>query len=1292
MRDVLFILGMHRSGTSAVTRVCSLLGAQLPKTLMGANPGNPKGHWESDVLVSYNDQLLEKEGYNWFDVPSWTKLRSLGKAHIANSSALIQLLESEYLNEKNNEPLLLIKDPRISLFLPEYEDVITQSKNYNEIKAIICLRSPLEVANSIYKRDKLDKVSAQLVWLIYMLYAERSSRHLKRTFIFYADLFTGSAHDSFLKRTSSLDIQWENETEAVKQSIDEFITPALYRQKFADKTNMMLPLVEKAYEAFLNLANNTDIEHSSRSLDEIFDVLQPILLALSSVREIMFADLKQTKKMLASSEKERVLSDAALKDLKEQYEKLESLTQLRVDELTQNMASALSRLEDTSSVLVRANNKIETLLQSEADLKHSISDLEKQKKQLEEIKNAEIQAIKEEMSQVFERAEAEKTRFVQDLESKAAHQTEAFLQSEADLKHVINDLESQKKQLEEIKNGEIQAAREDMSHVIARSEDEKATLIADFEKKTAHQIKAFLQTEADLKHVITDLENQKKRLEEIKNSELQAVEEKFSQRLEAAENELTSQVKTFESLEADYRKLEELYLSRDKDFASLQHEYHQLEILFLSKTERISTLENETLRLEEELDALKVMLQEKLLAKDMQIDWLEKEHDNIIQSQNRIAAELETALEVTSEQREQIKVSGLELEETQAYARAQHAQIDELTQKLALTEETVRAMQASHFWKLRNLLSFRAKDPRFSSEGRSVDLEFDNNLTLKSGAKTIKDWLIENEPDGWIEGADEEFRFSLDNLELNDGVQHLWGWAFDVSAQINSVEIIGLDSSFNIHIRKAESNKTREDVEAVFGGKNARMSGFSFLGSCADPTEDRPAEMAIIFRFANKKDRLISLIEPNKGNSFDNTIIPNSDRAKARWNIKKGTSLIRSGEFDKLVSGVSRVFGRRLKQSDILDDHNKAMKVAREHLAKGAELIFDHSLGGGCNAYSRTRIDELVHNGKGAVVLSYSVQSLRPTLRIIKPNNVIEEFFIKDVVSCLHYISPDVKNIFINNLVSFPKPELLIDTLTKMVEEHSIHLSIAFHEHYAICPSHFLLDAEGRFCDVPEVNICKSCLHRNPYGFTSLAESQDVEIWRQKWGQLLSKATSLLFFSQATLDLVSRAFPHLDQDKINVVPHLVDLDMWTTIEPNYSKGLKIGVVGFLSHHKGAEIVQNLAVEIAARQLDVSIYIIGNIDGDAHSLIETTGPYNHDQLPSLIEDSGANVFIMPSIVPETFSYVTAELMALNLPIISFDFGAPAERLKTYKLGETMPLGSSAEILDSVLEFYSKIKNL
>src|SRR5919197_5152241 len=55
-----FVLGMHRSGTSAATRLINLLGLRAPaeEDLLPADEGNPTGYWESSSLVDFNDKLL----------------------------------------------------------------------------------------------------------------------------------------------------------------------------------------------------------------------------------------------------------------------------------------------------------------------------------------------------------------------------------------------------------------------------------------------------------------------------------------------------------------------------------------------------------------------------------------------------------------------------------------------------------------------------------------------------------------------------------------------------------------------------------------------------------------------------------------------------------------------------------------------------------------------------------------------------------------------------------------------------------------------------------------------------------------------------------------------------------------------------------------------------------------------------------------------------------------------------------------------------------------------------------
>ena len=65
-KKAIIILGMHRSGTSAVTRICNLLGADLGSKLLKAIKGNnDKGFFEHRDVVDVNDKILYEMDSSW---------------------------------------------------------------------------------------------------------------------------------------------------------------------------------------------------------------------------------------------------------------------------------------------------------------------------------------------------------------------------------------------------------------------------------------------------------------------------------------------------------------------------------------------------------------------------------------------------------------------------------------------------------------------------------------------------------------------------------------------------------------------------------------------------------------------------------------------------------------------------------------------------------------------------------------------------------------------------------------------------------------------------------------------------------------------------------------------------------------------------------------------------------------------------------------------------------------------------------------------------------------------------
>ncbi len=57
----IIVLGMHRSGTSALTGCLNILGVNLGERLerlMSAHEDNPKGYWENEKVISINEAIF----------------------------------------------------------------------------------------------------------------------------------------------------------------------------------------------------------------------------------------------------------------------------------------------------------------------------------------------------------------------------------------------------------------------------------------------------------------------------------------------------------------------------------------------------------------------------------------------------------------------------------------------------------------------------------------------------------------------------------------------------------------------------------------------------------------------------------------------------------------------------------------------------------------------------------------------------------------------------------------------------------------------------------------------------------------------------------------------------------------------------------------------------------------------------------------------------------------------------------------------------------------------------------
>ena len=92
----------------------------------------------------------------------------------------------------------------------------------------------------------------------------------------------------------------------------------------------------------------------------------------------------------------------------------------------------------------------------------------------------------------------------------------------------------------------------------------------------------------------------------------------------------------------------------------------------------------------------------------------------------------------------------------------------------------------------------------------------------------------------------------------------------------------------------------------------------------------------------------------------------------------------------------------------------------------------------------------------------------------------------------------------------------------------------------------------------------------------------------------------------------------------------------------------IGIVGQISVQKGALVVKELLARIDRDHPDIRVVVIGDARhrDRSRTRLRVTGTYRREDLVDLIEANGINLFFFPSICPETFSYVTEEMIRLG----------------------------------------------
>jgi hypothetical protein len=153
-KGIITVLGMHRSGTSAIAGMLADHGVELGP-VSEKNRFNPRGNREIRELNRLHDQVLERSGGSWWDPPARIRARS---GDYRRRNEILGSIPGETIG---------VKDPRLLLVLELWRDL--------DPRPIGVIRNPVAVRESLERRaDERQRRHPQLsaagweeLWLIY---------------------------------------------------------------------------------------------------------------------------------------------------------------------------------------------------------------------------------------------------------------------------------------------------------------------------------------------------------------------------------------------------------------------------------------------------------------------------------------------------------------------------------------------------------------------------------------------------------------------------------------------------------------------------------------------------------------------------------------------------------------------------------------------------------------------------------------------------------------------------------------------------------------------------------------------------------------------------------------------------------------------------------------------------------------------------------------------------------------------------------------------------------------------
>ena len=262
-----------------------------------------------------------------------------------------------------------------------------------------------------------------------------------------------------------------------------------------------------------------------------------------------------------------------------------------------------------------------------------------------------------------------------------------------------------------------------------------------------------------------------------------------------------------------------------------------------------------------------------------------------------------------------------------------------------------------------------------------------------------------------------------------------------------------------------------------------------------------------------------------------------------------------------------------------------------------------------------------------------------------------------------------------------------------VIQEYKINSIITLHDYYCLCPNVNLLYCGEKFCLDLKNKDCGKCL-----SVTQKVHNNIIDSWQGDWYEFLKKFNTVIVPSEDTKKRILSFYPELS---IKTIEHGID---YTNKDYNIKFGeeYNIAFIGVMCNHKGGNILK----KILDKNIDkkYKFHVFGNSEIDALTKNRKNyiyhGKYSRENLSNLLIENKIDLICFFQIWPETYSYTLNEAVSVGIPVLSFDIGAGAERIKKYDLGFVIDKNLSVNDIIKEIEhifldkdnYYKKVENI